>query len=161
MKTNTRGFSLVELMIVIAIIAVLAVIAVPSYVNYVNKAHLSEVFSTLKQDEENIITYVATNNMPANIADATNMLTAIGGLTVCNSIYVSTAPGSCTFGQYGIHITTNIAQLPAITIDITPTLVGNLYRWNCSYEAATTVSSGIEILPVNCNQLNTAVSALW
>ncbi|AER57099.1 putative prepilin like protein [Pseudoxanthomonas spadix BD-a59] len=37
MKTHTRGFTLIELMIVVAIIAILAGIAYPSYISYVTR----------------------------------------------------------------------------------------------------------------------------
>ena len=40
-----KGFTLIELMIVVAIIAVLAAIALPAYSNYVNKAKFSEVIT--------------------------------------------------------------------------------------------------------------------
>jgi len=44
MKTRDKGFSLIELMIVIAIIGILAAVAVPSYQSYVQKSHFAEIF---------------------------------------------------------------------------------------------------------------------
>src|SRR5689334_2136788 len=42
MKRNTKGFTLMELMVVIVIVAILAAVAVPLYVNYVKDAQRTE-----------------------------------------------------------------------------------------------------------------------
>ncbi len=47
-RTNQKGFTLIELMIVVAIIGVLSAIAVPAYQDYVSKSEASSALATLK-----------------------------------------------------------------------------------------------------------------
>lgn len=53
--TKDAGFSLVELMIIVAIMGILAAVAIPAYINYVNRARQAEAISALmtaKLDQE-------------------------------------------------------------------------------------------------------------
>ncbi|MEZ8482228.1 pilin [Vibrio splendidus] len=47
-RTNQKGFTLIELMIVVAIIGVLSAIAVPAYKDYVSKSELASGFASVK-----------------------------------------------------------------------------------------------------------------
>ncbi|MGC1443605.1 MAG: prepilin-type N-terminal cleavage/methylation domain-containing protein, partial [Burkholderiaceae bacterium] len=47
MKTTSKGFTLIELMITLVVIAILAAIALPSYGRYVQKASRAEAKSAL------------------------------------------------------------------------------------------------------------------
>ncbi|MFA0496148.1 pilin [Vibrio sp. 10N.222.54.B11] len=47
-RTNQKGFTLIELMIVVAIIGVLSAIAVPAYQNYVTRSEASSGLATIK-----------------------------------------------------------------------------------------------------------------
>ncbi len=59
---NQKGFTLIELMIVVAIIAILAAIALPAYSNYTKKAKVSEVILAASSLRTDVSEYVATNN---------------------------------------------------------------------------------------------------
>ena len=57
-NTKQQGFTLIELMIVVAIIGVLAAIAVPQYQNYVAKSEASSALATISGIRTNVETYV-------------------------------------------------------------------------------------------------------
>ena len=64
---NQKGFTLIELMIVVAIIAILAAIALPAYSNYTKKAKVSEVILAASSLRTDLSEYVASNNkLPDN-----------------------------------------------------------------------------------------------
>ena len=55
MKTNNKGFSLVELIVVIAIMAILAAVAIPTFAGFITKANVASDASFI-----NDVEYVAT-----------------------------------------------------------------------------------------------------
>lgn len=48
-RHRLRGFTLIELMIVVAIVAILAVVAFPAYTDYVRRGQIPEAFTTLSE----------------------------------------------------------------------------------------------------------------
>ena len=76
MKAIQKGFTLIELMIVIAIIGILAVIALPAYQDYTARAQVSEAISLMEGQKSAVVEYYAdkgkwpTSNTKAGIADA-------------------------------------------------------------------------------------------
>jgi general secretion pathway protein G len=65
-----HGFTLSELMIVMAIIGVLAVIAIPNYLAYRDKATMVRAISDIKNIEKKVMEYMQENNaLPLTLAD--------------------------------------------------------------------------------------------
>lgn len=76
MKAIQKGFTLIELMIVIAIIGILAVIALPAYQDYTARAQVSEAFALAEGQKAAVVEYYAdkgaypSDNAAAGVATA-------------------------------------------------------------------------------------------
>ena len=70
-KTAQQGFTLIELMIVIAIVGILAAIALPAYQDYVVRSKMSEPMAALAEAKTTVTEYYSTNNsLPGSLTAA-------------------------------------------------------------------------------------------
>lgn len=93
---NQKGFSLIELMIVVAIIAILAAIAYPSYTQYKVRTNRVDVQSEMMGIAQRLQSYYVINH---NYTNATlDNGTTIKNYPVSNSVYkITLVPGGQTY----------------------------------------------------------------
>lgn len=107
-RLKSKGFTLIELMIVIAIIGILAAAAVPQYAQYTKKAKFSEVVSRTAEyksavhlcvQELNTLTGCShgANGVPGEITTASGYLES---LNVVNGLITATATSNLDSRQY-------------------------------------------------------------
>jgi type IV pilus assembly protein PilA len=140
-----RGFTLIELMIVVAIVAILATIALPAYQNYLIKSRVSEAFVLASGLKANIIlnasegsSHLAANVTLVTAADqspnvsSTSVDDATGAITVTTTAKAGNGSLTLTpFGAAGAPL--QAGQVPS----------GNIF-WQCSASLAQ------KYLPATC-----------
>jgi type IV pilus assembly protein PilA len=123
MKKVQQGFTLIELMIVVAIIGILAAVAIPAYQDYTKRAHVTEGLSLASSGKTAVTEYfnskgaLPPTNVSAGLATAASITgNAVTSITVTNGL---------------ITIVYNAKVLTTAVLNLSPiTTVGGV-KWTC------------------------------
>ena len=94
MKTVQQGFTLIELMIVVAIIGILAAVAIPAYQDYTAKAQASEGYVLLDGLKTPISEAISSTGVASGCAIPLTAVTT-GNSVAGTAVDLTTSPGNC------------------------------------------------------------------
>jgi type IV pilus assembly protein PilA len=158
LKQVQKGFTLIELMIVVAIIGILAAIAIPAYQNYTIRAQATEGLTLADGWKTAIAEYYAnTGVMPATIANLAGTCASAGKYEA--SILVS--GGTIVIG-YGNLANAKLQSSGSNTLALIPWVnANNDVLWQCGAAAIPTSASAVgtavtstvpaQYLPTSCH----------
>jgi type IV pilus assembly protein PilA len=146
MQRNTQGFTLIELMIVIAILGILLAIAIPAYSDYTIRARTSEGLNVAAAAK----TAVSETRLSSGTFPTTNTLAGIAAAissTYVTSIVIGTG-GAITITYKNIDTAVNNS-----TLVLAPSFAGNTVRWSCNADGSGRTPVGTIVgrfVPANC-----------
>lgn len=136
-KNAQSGFTLIELMIVIAIVSILMAIALPAYQDYTQRARTSECLSLVGAAKNVVITNASIGTKFAS-GFTTNAATKNCDSVAISALGVITVKGTAASGDAQITLT----PTPALVAGTSPTVTIN---WVCTARA-----SDQKIVPAEC-----------
>ncbi|WP_082695990.1 pilin [Aquitalea pelogenes] len=139
MRRN-NGFTLIELMIVVAIIGILAAIAIPAYQDYTVRAKVAEGLTYADHAKTSVSeSYISNGYWPSTNASAGLPSSLTGN-------YVSNVQVAASAGVSVITVSFNASTASGLQLTLTPSVTAsNIVSWTCS-------SNGLypNYLPANC-----------
>ena len=149
-KKDQKGFTLIELMIVIAIVGILAAVALPAYQDYIVRAKISEAVVGMAEAKTSVTEYVSTVGTIPATADASKFgvnLEERSGEILNKIGFVNVVGESVTIVAYVNPEVTGETGLT--TIEMLGTVEANRELvWQC--QPGTTLPVPNEYLPANC-----------
>ena len=130
MRKVQQGFTLIELMIVVAIIGILAAIAIPQYQNYITRAKWADVVTSVGSLKVAIAECAQNNNnVISGTCDTTTLLAPFGGGSVPTTKFANTTV-TVTAGTGAINIASTNNELGSCTVALIPSVGTGNIQWN-------------------------------
>ena len=145
MKKQQSGFTLIELMIVVAIIGILAAIALPAYQDYTIRSKVSEGLALASGAK----TAVSETNASLGALPTSNVAAGLAvGTTIVGNAVTSVVVGAA--GAITILYNATLGGNPTMnaqSVTLTPTVNAGSITWVCAIAADTT---RYKYVPANC-----------
>ena len=141
METSQEGFTLIELMIVVAVIGFLATVALPAYQDYTVRTKIAEIMVFADSARTNLSDYYMSSGvMPGSAAEANiNMDPNQSQFVQLISFSTTATTATITYTVTNLSVSGDLAMMGTSTT--------NGMQWDCG-SAATTVAK--RYLPRNC-----------
>ncbi|MCD0492588.1 Pilin [Chromobacterium violaceum] len=134
-QRKQQGFTLIELMIVVAIVGILAAIAIPAYQDYTKRARVSEGLALADAAKTAVTEYYSTNNAFASGTAPLNTTYGVAASVTGNSV-----SGVSVLANGVIQITYNGTVSNGALVDLVPTVTSGSVQWYCTYTGSGTTA---------------------